>query len=623
MMNIRDLLDSLEMGEGQEVEFKSAAGGLPNDLWPTLSAFANTAGGVVLLGITETAGQFSLGGLRSPGAMLKTFWDGHNNPQKLSSPVCSPADISVVEIDGHKVIAIRVPRAARNTRPVYLNGNPLAGTYKRNHEGDYRCNEAEVRQMIRDASDEAQDAQVLNGFGLQDIDPESLKGFRQRFSSREPDHPFLALDDQGLLMQLGGWRRDRATAREGITLAGMLMFGRGQALQDVLPRHQLDYRELLSEDPDVRWTFRLIPDGRWEPNLFNFYYRVYPRLVEGLDIPFKLDKQAVRLGETHVHEALREALVNALVHADHQSSRPILLLKRRHDFVFQNPGRLRIPLEALYHGGVSDPRNPCLQKMFQMLGLGEKAGSGFQKILRAWNEQQWLRPLVRDDATLDMTVVQMPLVSMIPEEIETALRNVVGTDYPNLDELDRLILMLAQQYGDVGNTDVQPYVDDHSRVIGERLKQLVQRGWLFPSNKGRWTRYRLSGSKEGDLFQVVLQSPPSESSEHWIEGSEHYRASSEHYGSEHWRDLEALAAPIRAKGRISRDLVEATVLQLCSESWLSLRDLARLLGRAPDTLRNHYLRPLLVSGHISQKFPSSPNHPEQAYRVPHPTAGHE
>lgn len=182
---------------------------------------------------------------------------------------------------------------------------------------------------------------------------------------------------------------------------------------------------------------------------------------------------------------------------------------------------------------------------------------------------------------------------------------------------DEVVVMLH------GNTDVQPYVDDHSRVIGERLKQLVQRGWLFPSNKGRWTRYRLSGSKEGDLFQVVRQSSPQENSEHSSGGSEHYRASSEHYGSEHWRDLEALAAPIRAKGRISRDLVEAAVLQLCSESWLSLRDLARLLGRAPDTLRNHYLRPLLVSGRLLQKFPSSPNHPEQAYRVPHPTAGHE
>jgi len=103
----------------------------------------------------------------------------------------------------------------------------------------------------------------------------------------------------------------------------------------------------------------------------------------------------VRRGETHVHEALREALVNTLIHADHQSTRPLIITKYKNGFLFSNPGRLRISLQQLYEGGVSDPRNPNLQKMFQMLGLGEKAGSGFGKMIRAWIEQQWF-PLVSE-----------------------------------------------------------------------------------------------------------------------------------------------------------------------------------------------------------------------------------
>lgn len=623
MMDVRELLERLEVGEGQDIEFKAAAGGLPNDIWLTLSAFANTDGGWLLLGIDEQHGRFDLAGIRNPNAQLKAFWDNHNNRQKLSVPVCAPGDVALREVDGRKLLVVHVPRASRTMRPVYINGNPLLGSYKRNHEGDYHCNETEVRQMLRDASDEPQDAQIIHGFELGDLDPDSLKGFRQRFASREPDHPFLALDDRGLLTQLGGWRRDRNSDDEGLTLAGLLMLGRGQSLQDALPRHQLDYQEQLSEDPEVRWTFRLTADGRWEPNLFNFYYRVYPRLIDGLEVPFKLDKQAVRLGQTHVHEALREALVNALVHADHQSARPILLIKRTRDFAFQNPGRLRIPLEALYQGGISDPRNPWLQKMFQMLGLGEKAGSGFQKILRAWSEQHWLRPMVRDDAPLDMTIVRMPLVSMIPEEIEIALRKVVGTEYAQLDELDRLILILAHQYGDVGNTDVQPYADEHPRAIGERLKQLVQRDWLLTSNKGRWTRYRLAGTKEGDLFRGLSASgaqttDPEHSSpsfQHYGSGFQHYDTESQHYGAEQWHDLEILAAPVREKGRVDKDLVEMTVLQLCSQTWLTLRELSRLLGRGSDTLSNHYLRRLVRDGRVLLKFPNSPNHPEQAYRT--------
>ena len=111
-----------------------------------------------------------------------------------------------------------------------------------------------------------------------------------------------------------------------------------------------------------------------------------------------------------MHEPLRETLVNALVHADHQSSRAIVVIKRRDAFIFNNPGRLRIPKEQLYQGGVTDPRNPSLQKMFQLLGLGEKAGSGFQKILRAWREQH---SLVAEDLALETTRIWLPVASMI------------------------------------------------------------------------------------------------------------------------------------------------------------------------------------------------------------------
>lgn len=166
------------------------------------------------------------------------------------------------------------------------------------------------------------------------------------------------------------------------------MFGRERSILDALPHYQLDYQERLSKDPETRWTYRLTLDGKWEPNLFNFYYRVYSRLVNDINVPFQLDRDAVRRGETHVHEALREALVNSLVHADHVSTRPLVVTKVTNSILFSNPGRLRISLQQLYDGGISDPRNPNLQKMFQMLGLGEKAGSGFGKILRAWTEQQ-------------------------------------------------------------------------------------------------------------------------------------------------------------------------------------------------------------------------------------------
>ncbi len=611
-MNHDQLLEALNLGEDQDIEFKSAEGGLPKSLWETVSAFANTEGGIVVLGVSEQDGRFEITGVRKVESLIKTFWDTHNNTQKLSWPVCAEADVSVHVINHHKLVSIHVPRVVRQQRPIYINGNPISGTYKRNFEGDYRCSEIEVRQMLRDASDEPLDGLILDGFDLDDLDNETLTAYRNRFASRDPDHPFLALNEADFLERLGGLRRDRRSGAEGITLAGLLMFGQERSLLDALPHYHLDYQEQLSDDPETRWTYRLTLDGKWVPNLFNFYYRVYPRLVEGIQAPFKLDRSANRLEETHVHEALREALVNTLIHADHQSSRPISVIKRRDAFIFLNPGRLRIPREQLYQGGISDPRNPNLQKMFQFLGLGEKAGSGFQKILRAWREQHWMIPLVAENPNMEMTRVWLPVSSMIPEDVEKELRGVVGEAYSSLDELDRVILMLAHRFSEICNVDVQPYRKEHPREIGIRLKRFIERGWLEKAGgHGRGTRYRWPKGS-GDLFEPVIGEGAS--SEHSSASSEHLDTDSEHSESEQAEKLLAIAAPVREKPRVAKVLVEETILTLCSEDWRTLRTLAGLLGRDTDSVRNHYINPMLKDGRLIARVPGNPNHPNQAYK---------
>lgn len=618
-MTIDQLLDTLHLGEDQDIEFKAAEGGLPRSLWETVSAFANTDGGYIVLGVKERDGIFTVEGMRKPETLLKTFWDGHNNPQKLSQPVCGATDVAVLQVEKHRLVCIHVPRVSRQQRPVYINGNPFVGTYKRNYEGDYRCPEAEVRQMLRDAGDDPLDGLILDGFDLNDLDPESLAAYRNRFSSRDPDHPFLALNDPDFLERLGGLRRDRRSGVEGITLAGLLMFGRERSLLDALPHFHLDYQEQLSGDPDARWTYRLTLDGKWAPNLFNFYYRIYPRLVENIDVPFKLGKTAIRLEETHVHEALREALVNTLIHADHQSTRPLTVIKRKDAFIFTNPGRLRISRDQLYQGGVSDPRNPNLQKMFQMLGLGEKAGSGFQKILRAWREQHWMIPFVAENLEMEMTRAWLPIASMIPEDVERELRSVVGEGYRTLDELGRVILMVAHRFGEVGNEDIQHYRGEHPRDIGLRLGHFAAAGWLHKTGHGRGTRYRWPTAGTLGLFDNVPPVPDSSeqspvSSEHLTLRSEHMGPGPEHLDSEQEDRLSELAVAVQGKGKVAKTLMEATILALCGEDWLTLRMLARLLNRDPDSLRNHYINPMLRDGRLQARVPGKPNHPNQAYR---------
>ena len=90
-------------------------------------------------------------------------------------------DVETIELDGQKVVAIYVPRADYNTRPVFINNNPLRGTFIRNHEGDYHCPEEMVTMMMRDANHEGNDRLFLKHYTMDDIDIPTLERYRQHF----------------------------------------------------------------------------------------------------------------------------------------------------------------------------------------------------------------------------------------------------------------------------------------------------------------------------------------------------------------------------------------------------------------------------------------------------------
>jgi ATP-dependent DNA helicase RecG len=235
-----EILLRLDWTEYEELELKSAKGGLPKDLWETYSAMANTHGGIILLGVQNDG---TVTGIRDMDRKKKAFWDTINNRGKVSANLLTDSDVATVPIGAETILAIRIPKAARNQRPVFLGMNPLTGTFRRNFEGDYRCTEEEVSRMLSDRSEEPADRRILENFGLDDLDVNSFRQYRNRFASHKPTHPWLNEDDQNLLAKLGGWRRDRSTGTEGLTVAGLLMFGTDEAIREALPQYHVDYRE--------------------------------------------------------------------------------------------------------------------------------------------------------------------------------------------------------------------------------------------------------------------------------------------------------------------------------------------------------------------------------------------
>ncbi len=222
----------------------------------------------------------------------------------------------------------------------------------------------------------------------------------------------------------------------------------------------------------------------------------------------------------------------------------------------------------------------------------------------AHNDLQKLSVPVCSEADVKrVPIVALPMISMIPEQIEKELKGLVGDTYPSLTELDRITLVLAHRFGDISNSDIRHYRKDHPREIGDRLKFLVERGWLMKTGHGRGSRYRLSkGEPSRDLFSV--------SSEHYVQSSEHYITDSEHY-----KELVKIATPVRDKGRAPKSLVRQIILKICVEDYVQLRTLADLLKRDVNSIRNHYVNPMVVEGLLELRYPFQPNHPSQAYKT--------
>lgn len=396
--------------EDNRLEVKSASGGLPQSLWETYSAMANTYGGVIICGVKERKDQsWYTTGLENIPKLKKEFWDLINNRKKVSVNLLKESDVEAYSVEGHAVLVIHVPAANREHKPVYLNGDMFGCSFKRNHEGDYHCTAEDVRAMVRDEARITADAKVLLHEELDSLDQESVKSYRVWFGTRHPDHAWTKLPDDAFLEMIGAAKR----ADDGQvhpTCAGLLMFGQEHRITYEYPSYFLDYRD--HADPNVRWTDRIqsqSPD--WSGNVFDFYTLVSRKLSRLLNVPFKL-VNTVRIDETPVHNAVREALVNCLVNADYFLPRGVVVESYPDRIIFKNPGTSIVGKRQMLKGGESEPRNVNIMKMFNLLGFGEHAGSGVPDIYSVWEDAGYLDPIIEEHFGEDgpsKMVVMLPL----------------------------------------------------------------------------------------------------------------------------------------------------------------------------------------------------------------------
>ncbi len=634
---IQHLLDNIqEIAENDELEFKSGKGGFPGSFWETYSAFANTNGGIFVIGIKEQNGLLQSANLTRSDIdnLKKDLWSGLSNRNKVNINLLKNDDVQTMPFGDADVLIIRVPRASRDQRPVHIGLDPYSGTYRRGYEGDFKCTRTEVQRMFADADfTRTTDKRILKGYDFDDIDKESLKQYRQLFNIAKPDHVWSTLDDISFLKQLGAYRRDRVSGEEGYTVAGILMFGKSDAITDdeCLPNFFPDYRNQTLIDDTQRWVDRVYPDGTWESNLFQFYLRTLPRLQSFLPKPFSI-KENQRIDQSPAHIAIREVFVNLCVHADYKAEGSLAVIFENGNYIFSNPGTMLVSKEQFFEGGESICRNPTLQKMFMMLGPAEKAGSGGAKIMEGWRKNNWKAPFIFERTRPDKVEIMLSMQSLMLPEVITELNNRLEIDIQSLSSQAQTVLALALTEKHVTNERLRYVLRLHKSDITTLLQNLCRQGFLISEGYGRGTKYKLA---DKPIWNILTLTPNVDTFNTNIDSSgtnvdtsstnvdtsstnvDTLNPNIDTYDQKEGLREKVMRNPgvksLLKKKRLSLTEMETVLTEVASE-WRTIQELSEILEKDKSYLRNHILPKLILKESLEREYPSIPNHPYQRYR---------
>lgn len=383
-MTKEELLKRLSDIEWDDFECKEALNKLPDSVWETVSAFSNTSGGWIVLGIKQNGKRFDIQGVSDGEKMESDFLNVLHGGQKFNMRLTAKGQ--KYDFDGKTVLAFHVPSSP--IKPVYSK-NP-SNTFIRSGSGDRRATEGEVMAMMRDQAFGSKSETQVKGTSIADLNMGSMETFRNHVAFENPEFLYNGLPLEEYCEKLN------ITSDGLLTYAGLLMFGERDALRHRIPNFWIDYIEVPGtsySNASVRYTYRMPEmDNIWEA-----YRVIVQRLRIYCDAPYKALPNGIGAEDNSQLYALREGLINFCAHADYFSPMHPTIRVYSDRIEFQNPGRFMFPLDELLTKIHSMPRNPSIIKFFRYAKLSENAGYGIDKMMR-W--QQLTGGKVEFDTTL-------------------------------------------------------------------------------------------------------------------------------------------------------------------------------------------------------------------------------
>ena len=451
-MDKNKLLQRLSDIEWSDFEVKKAASELPKDVWETVSAFSNTSGGWLVLGVSQNEKIFEVTGVTNPEKIeqdLVTTLRSRNKFNVLINPECRKYDM-----DGKTVLAFYIPSAEQ--KPVYFN--TLQNTFIRTASGDHRATDYEINVLLREQSFGIMSEKPVEGTSVNSFNKASYRSFRDYLERMVPDLPYNTLKDDEFNQKL-------QLVKDGkLTYGGLLFLGDNLEILNNISGFRVDYLEIPATsyaDAEPRYTFRI----QEQENLWEYYFVLFQRLRIYADNPLYIGDMGIGREDTKKLDALREGLINMLIHCDYFSPMKPRIRVFTNRIEFENPGTLPRPIEELMKEDVSIPRNPVLAKLFRIAKLCENAGYGFDRMLM-WKKETHKEVIF--ETSIDKTKVTFMLKDGkldIPSGEESITENTQKTHRKHTENTQK-ILDLLKANAEISRTQIATQLNlTESQVI--------------------------------------------------------------------------------------------------------------------------------------------------------------
>lgn len=494
---LRAILEDLKRfsTDHQHVEAKAAANGLPRRLWQTISAFANTTGGgTLILGVAEEE-DFTVVGVHDP---KKSSQDLASICDDMMPPV--RALIELHEVEGEPVLVAEIPEAPLEDKPCYYSGAGLTnGAFVRVADGDRGLNQYEVQVMRASGGQPQEDREPVPEAGIEVLHGDLTDALLDRLRS---ERPFMEGRSDSELLKMIGVVVEH-DGRDVLTMGGLLALG--TAPQQFFPELSLTF--VAYPTPRVGEAGprgeRFLDEARVDGPI-SLMIEPTLRLLQR-----NMKRRAVIQGIGRASEweypvtALREAIVNSLVHRDLSAlarGTPVQVQLFPDRLTIINPGGLHGPVsvDRLGEAGVSSSRNATMMRLLEdtpVPGEGylvcENRGSGIGAMLASLRDAGMSPPEFKDAvATFSVTFPNHTLFD------RPTLRWLAEIGADDLSDNQRVGLALLRNGQELSNEVYRKFNHIDSRVATRELRELVQRDLIRSVSSGRWTTYRLTGEAE-------------------------------------------------------------------------------------------------------------------------------